>query len=201
MPPPFPRPEKLGDFFDLPALSFPLKTPSAAFGGTVSPAGPSGHRPGPTEAAAETGAGRSPPESCALMEGGFPPRKGGFPRGPTAPLGKNKIPPPVAARSHPVQTITTGGGERAPVALCREPTEAAAETGVGTAREVTPPDPAPPAPPKGEASPAFNKHKIKQRIRAKYALGGARGGLVPTGHLRPHRGRQVRPFRSTKKGT
>ena len=51
---------------------------------------PGGHRPGPTVAEAETGAGRSPPESCALMEGGFPPRKGGFPRGPTAPLGKEK---------------------------------------------------------------------------------------------------------------
>ena len=30
-------------------------------------------------------------------------------------------------------SILTGGGERAPVALCREPTEPAGETGVGTA--------------------------------------------------------------------
>ena len=52
---------------------------------------------------------------------------------------------------------------------------------MGISRKETPPDPAPPAPPKGEASPAFNKHKIKQRIRAKYALGG-KGVLVPSGH-------------------
>ena len=36
-------------------------------------------------------------------------------------------------------------------------------------------------PPKGEASPASKKHKIKQRTRTKYALGG-KGVLVPSGH-------------------
>ena len=60
-------------------------TPSAAFGGTVSPAG-------------SVGAERSPPESCALMEGGSPPQEGGFPRGATAPLGKRKIKFPLPLR-------------------------------------------------------------------------------------------------------
>ena len=42
---------------------------------------PSGHRPGPTKAAAETGAERSPPESCALKEGGRLPHRGRCHRG------------------------------------------------------------------------------------------------------------------------
>ena len=73
-------------------------TPSAAFGGTVSPAG-------------SVGAGRSPPESCALMEGDSPSQEGGFPRGPWPPWERRKKnPPPVAARPSPALTVTTGGG-------------------------------------------------------------------------------------------
>ena len=47
----------------------------------------------------------------------------------------------------------------------------------------TPSDPAPPGhlPQGGEASPASKEHKVRQRARAKRALGG-KGVLVPSGH-------------------
>ena len=69
---------------------------------------PGGHRPGPTEAAAET----CPLEKLYIIL---------------------KIEIPLPCQRGPLfqKSIGAGGGERAPVALCREPTEAAAETGVG----------------------------------------------------------------------
>ena len=58
----------------------------------------------------------------------------------------------------------------------------------------TPSDPAPPGhlPQGGEASPASKEHKVRQRARAKRALGG-KGVLVPSGH-------QDRPSRQARRG-
>ena len=66
---------------------------------------PSGHRPGPTEPAGETGV---PLEILLYI--------------------KNEIPLPRLRGYRFLLSMGAGGGERAPVALCREPTEAAAET-------------------------------------------------------------------------
>ena len=70
---------------------------------------PSGHRPGPTEAAAETGA---PLKKLYIIL-------------------KIEIPLPYQQVILPHSFPLREGGERAPVALCREPTEPAGETGVG----------------------------------------------------------------------
>ena len=101
--------------------------PSAVPGGTVSPAG-------------SVGAGRSPPESCALMEGDSPSQEGGFPRGPRPPWERRKKnPPPVAARPSPAHTVTTGGGKgegsslpaRPPPSSLRDDTVSPAGSGPG----------------------------------------------------------------------
>ena len=87
--------KRLGDFFDLPALSFPLKTPSAAFGGTVSPAG-SG--PGAQWAPSRTDGRGSGDRRRTLSTGELRPHGGrlspskrGIPKGAHGPLGKRKI--------------------------------------------------------------------------------------------------------------
>ena len=69
---------------------------------------PGGHRPGPTEAAAET----CPLEKLYIIL-------------------KIEVPLPYQQATLAHSFLLREGGERAPVALCREPTEPAGETGVG----------------------------------------------------------------------
>ena len=76
---------------------------------------PSGHRPGPTEAAAET----RPLEKLYIIL-------------------KIEIPLPYQQATLAHSFLLREGGERAPVALCREPTEPAGETQPPSLREMPP---------------------------------------------------------------